>query len=168
MESQLQTPFKDEAVSAHSCNDEGKEDDGRNGMHRASCNCDGTASLRFWKAGRGRPADETKNELRATLRKRRSVSRGAAISGTTPAKKTPQRSVKPKVSSNIKHRNCRKGTSQVRRSEQNRTSNVVKNFALKFMFFGFKLLLAEDSVGNRVSKNVTNLGNPETSNPRNR
>ena len=46
--------------------------------------------------------------------------------------------------------------------------NVVKNFALKFMFFCFKLLLAEDSVGNRVSKNVTNLGNPETSNPRNR
>ena len=41
-------------------------------------------------------------------------------------------------------------------------SNFVNNFALKFMFFGFfgfKLLLAEDSVRNRVSKN---LGNPET------
>ena len=41
--------------------------------------------------------------------------------------------------------------------------NVVKNFALKFMFlgfFGFKLLLAKDSVRNRVSKNVTYLGNP--------
>ena len=31
-----------------------------------------------------------------------------------------------------------------------------------FGFFGFKLLLAEDSVRNRVSKNVTNLGDPET------
>ena len=30
-----------------------------------------------------------------------------------------------------------------------------------FGFFGFKLLLAEDSVRNRVSKNVTNLGDPE-------
>ena len=37
-----------------------------------------------------------------------------------------------------------------------------------FGFFGFKLLLAEESVRNRVSKNVTSLGDPETSNPRNR
>ena len=44
MESRLQTPFKDEAASAHSCDDEGKEDDGRNDMHRASRNCDGAAS----------------------------------------------------------------------------------------------------------------------------
>ena len=36
-----------------------------------------------------------------------------------------------------------------------------------FCFFGFKLLLAEDSVRNRVSKNVTNLGDPETSNESN-
>ena len=44
MESRLQTPFKDEAASAHSCDDEGKEDDGRNDMHRASRSCDGAAS----------------------------------------------------------------------------------------------------------------------------
>ena len=44
MESRLQTPFKDEAASAHSCDDEDKEDDGRNDMHRDSRNCDGPAS----------------------------------------------------------------------------------------------------------------------------
>ena len=44
MESRLQTPFKDEAASAHSCDDEGKEEDGRNEMHRASRSCDGAAS----------------------------------------------------------------------------------------------------------------------------
>ena len=43
MESRLQTPFKDEAASVHSCDDEGKEDDGRDDMHRAR-NCDGAAS----------------------------------------------------------------------------------------------------------------------------
>ena len=55
-------------------------------------------------------------------------------------------------------------TSAPIRAEPN-GSNFVKNFALKFMFFGFfgfKLLLTEESVRNRVSKNVTNLGNPET------
>ena len=54
-----------------------------------------------------------------------------------------------------------------KRSYQSQTERIefVKNFALKFMFFGFfgfKLLLTEESVRNRVSKNVTNLGNPET------
>ena len=43
MESRLQTPFKDAAASAHSCDDEGKDDDGRNDMQRASRSCDGAA-----------------------------------------------------------------------------------------------------------------------------
>ena len=41
-------------------------------------------------------------------------------------------------------------TSAPIRAEQNGL-NVVKNLALKFMFVGFKLLLAEDSVRSRVS-----------------
>ena len=76
-------------------------------------------------------------------------------------------------------------TSAPIRAEPN-GSNVIKNFALEYMFFGFfgfklllaedsvaleymffgffgfKLLLAEDSVRSRVSKNVANLGKPET------
>ena len=44
MESRLQSQFKDAASSSHSCDDEGKEDDGRNDMQRASSNCDGALS----------------------------------------------------------------------------------------------------------------------------
>ena len=41
--SRLQTQFKDEVASVHSCDDEGKEDDRRDDMHRASCSCDGAS-----------------------------------------------------------------------------------------------------------------------------
>ena len=42
LESRLQTPFKDEVASGHCCDDEGREDDRRNDMHRASrSNCHG-------------------------------------------------------------------------------------------------------------------------------
>ena len=52
------------------------------------------------------PRKRSRGASDQTLRKRRSVSRGAAVQVTTPAKKTQQRSVKPKISSNTKHRNC--------------------------------------------------------------
>ena len=40
MESRLQTPFKDKVASAHSCDNEDKEDDGRDDMHRTSRSCE--------------------------------------------------------------------------------------------------------------------------------
>ena len=44
VESRLQTPFDDEVASAHCCDDEGKEDDRRDDMQRASHSCDGPLS----------------------------------------------------------------------------------------------------------------------------
>ena len=63
-----------------------------------------------------------------------------------PAKKTQQRRVKLKVSSNTKHETSLMEVTRAPIRAQQNGLNVVKNFALKFMFFGFfgfKLLQAE-------------------------
>ena len=44
VQSQLQSLFKDEVASSHSCDDEGKEDDRRYDMQRASRSCNGAAA----------------------------------------------------------------------------------------------------------------------------
>ena len=61
-----------------------------------------------------------------------------------------------------------------RRADQSRTKRIegYQKFRIEIYMFlgfsGFKLFLAEYSVRNRVSKNVTNLCDPKTSNTRNR
>ena len=81
-----------------------------------------------------------------------------------PAKKTQQRSVKLKVSTNTKHEmSLMEVTSAPIRAQQNGL-NVVKNYPSKFMFFWllwFQTITGRSSIRNRMSKNVMNLGNPE-------